>query len=311
MGRNLLLFATMSLIWGLTWAAIRIGLTDLPPLLLAAARYLLAAAILLMFVRGLAAAFVEGRAWRTLVSALLVNTGTYGLLFWGMQHVPSGLSGLVNLALIPIFLFGLAVLTGEERPTWRHALALAIGSAGLVGLFWTRLGAGGGSSGIGLAAIVVATAAYCVGSVVARPLIGPVAPLAFTTVQAVIGGTALLALSVAFEPISPAMLGALATPSALGSLAFLSVLGTICAYTIYLVLLREWGTVRAGLYAFVSPIVALATGAALFDEVIGGAEIAGAVLLLMAAGIALLRDDRRATSDNRPERRPATSRARR
>ena len=291
MGRNLALFAAMSLIWGLTWAAIKTGLTDLPPILLAAARYLLAAAILLVFVRGLGAAFAEGRTWRTISSALLVNTGTYGLLFWGMQHVPSGLSGLVNLALIPIFLFGLAVIIGEERPTWRHALALAVGSIGLVGLFWTRLDAGGDASALGLTAIVVATAFYCIGSVVARPLIGPVTPLALTTVQAGIGGAALLAVSLACEPVSTATLRAFAAPAALGSLAFLSGFGTIVAYTIYLVLLREWGTVRAGLYAFVSPIVALAAGAWLFGEAIGWTEVMGAVLLLVAAGIALLRND--------------------
>lgn len=134
----------MSLIWGLTWAAIKLGLDDVPPLLLAAARYLLTAALLATAVRGAGAAFAHGRTGRTIISALLVNTSTYGLLFWGMQHVPSG---LVNLALIPILLFAIAAFTGEERPTWRHASALAIGSIGLVGLFWTRLGAGSGSGG--------------------------------------------------------------------------------------------------------------------------------------------------------------------
>jgi drug/metabolite transporter (DMT)-like permease len=289
MAANLALFAVMSLIWGLTWAAIKVGLTDLPPLLLAAARYLLAAALLAIAVRGASAAFTEGRAWRMIVSALLVNTGTYGLLFWGMQHVPSGLSGLVNLTLIPVLLFGLAALTGEERPTWRHAVVLAIGCVGLVGLFWTRIGAGSGASGIGLAAIVVGTASYCVGSVVARPLIGPVKPLTLTMVQAVIGGAALLGLSIALEPVSSEMLNAFLTPAAIGSLLFLSLLGTIVAYTIYLVLLREWGTMRAGSYAFVSPITALGTGAWFFGEAIGWIEIAGAVLMLAAAAMALLR----------------------
>lgn len=64
----------MSLIWGLTWAAIKLGLDDVPPLLLAAARYLLTAALLATAVRGAGAAFAHGR---TVVSALLVNTGTY------------------------------------------------------------------------------------------------------------------------------------------------------------------------------------------------------------------------------------------
>ncbi|MCP3368346.1 DMT family transporter [Bradyrhizobium cajani] len=289
MVHNLALFAVMSLIWGLTWAAIKVGLTELPPLLLAAARYLLAAALLALAVRGARVAFSEGRAARTIVSALLVNTGTYGLLFWGMQHVPSGLSGLVNLALIPVLLFGLAALSGEEQPTWRHAVVLAIGCAGLVGLFWTRLGVGSSASGVGLAAIVVGTASYCVGSVVARPLIGPVKPLALTMVQAAIGGAALLGLSLALEPISIYMLDAFLTPAAIGSLLFLALLGTMVAFTIYLVLLREWGTMRAGFYAFVSPIVALGAGVWFFGEAVGWVEAAGAALMLVAAAVTLLR----------------------
>ena len=63
------------------------------------------------------------------------------------------------------------------------------------------------------------------------------------------------------------------------------------AYTIYLRLLEQWGTARAGFYAFISPIVALAVGAWLFGEKVGAAEIGGAALLLVAAGLALFRRD--------------------
>lgn len=284
--RNFAYFAVMSVIWGLTWAAIKFGLEVLPPLLLAALRYLLTTVLLITTVHGASAAFSDGYAPRTVASALLVNTGTYGLLFWGMQSVPSGLSGLVNLALIPVMLVSLATLTGEEKPSWRYALALTIGCSGLVALFWTRLGQAGGS-GTGLAAIIGGTACYCVGTILARPLVDRVKPLTLTMLQAAIGGTALLLLSAATEPIPTDLLRALVEPRAIGSLAFLSLLGTIVAYTIYLALLRDWGTVRAGLYAYVSPIVALAAGAWLFSEQIGAVEIVGAVLLLAAASLAM------------------------
>ncbi|MER9652210.1 EamA family transporter [Mesorhizobium sp. M0152] len=289
MARRLAYFALVSLIWGLSWAAIKFGLQDLPPLLLAGARYLFAAILLLPTLPKAPAAFMEGRWPRTLASALLVNTGTYGLLFWGMQSVPSGLAGLVNLALVPVMLFALAVLTGEERPTWRHAVALTIGCAGLVALFWTRLAGEGAGSGIGLLAIIVATGCYCVGSIVARPLLGPVIPLALTMVQAAIGGAALLVISAATEPVNGATLLRFVHLNVLGSILFLSLLGTIVAYTLYLVLLRDWGSVRAGLYAFISPIIALVAGALLFGETVGIPEVIGAILLLIAAGVALLR----------------------
>jgi drug/metabolite transporter (DMT)-like permease len=287
--RNLALFALMSLIWGVTWAAIVYGLqAGVPPVLLAALRYALATLFLAFLWREARAAFTNGRAARAILSALLVNAGTYGLLFWGMEHVPSGLSGLVNLSLIPIFLFGLAALTGEERPTLLHALPLAIGALGLVSLFWTRLEGYTGTSATGLVAIVLGTASYCAGSVVARPLVGPVRPLTLTFVQAGLGTPALLLVSALlgeWEEVDPA---AASVPLAAASLLFLSLLGTVLAYTLYLKLLREWGTARAGLYAFVSPIIALIVGWAALGETIGPVEIGGAAAMLLAAGIALL-----------------------
>jgi len=286
--RNLVLFGVMSLIWGLTWAAIKFGLdAGMPPILLAGFRYLLTASILLIVLRDLRSAFAENRSGRIIVSALLTNAGTYGFLFWGMQTVPSGLSGLVNLSLVPVLLFALSVLGGEERPTLRHGLALGLGCVGLVGLFWSRLAVQDSGNGLGLAAIVAGTCCYCIGSVVARPLIGPVKPLTLTMLHAIIGGGMLLVISLAAGEIQPSMMSSMASWPAIGSLLYLSILGTIVAYTLYLRPLKAWGTARAGLYAFISPIIALAAGAGFFGEFIGPAEIGGAILLLLAAGIAL------------------------
>lgn len=289
MPRQIAAFALMSLIWGLTWAAIKIGLVALPPVLLAALRYLATTILLLPIVGIRTGAFAPEIRWRTVASAILINVGTYPLLFWGMQSVSSGLAGLVNLALIPVLLFSLAALTGEERAGWRHALALGIGCVGLVGLFWTRLTEGSGGSALGLGAIVVGTTCYCLGSIVARPLVGVVSPLRLTMAQAAVGGVILLILSFAIEPLSADSWAALATPQAIGSVVFLSLAGTVIGYSIYLMLMREWGTARAGLYAFVSPIVALVSGFVMFDEHIGIAEIAGSALMLVAAAIAMRR----------------------
>jgi drug/metabolite transporter (DMT)-like permease len=297
---NLVLFGVMSLIWGLTWAAIKFGLdAGMPPILLAGLRYLLTASILLIVVRDFRSAFAQGRSGRIVISALLTNAGTYGLLFWGMQTVPSGLSGLVNLSLIPVLLFALSILTREERPTWRHGLALGLGCLGLVGLFWSRLAVQESGNGMGLAAIVAGTCCYCMGSIVARPLIGPVKPLTLTMLHAIIGGGVLVVISLAAGEIQPGITSSVAIWPVIGSLFYLSILGTIVAYTLYLRLLKAWGTARAGLYAFISPIIALATGAWLFGETIGPAEIGGTILLLLAAGIALSQSAKHSPKEKR------------
>lgn len=299
---NLALFAVMALIWGATWAAIKIGLEELPPIFLAAMRYALAALVLLIAVRGTMRAFTQALWKRVILSGLLVNAGTYGLLFWGMQTVPSGLSGLVNLSIIPVALFLLAVATDEERPSWRHAGALALGLFGLVALFWSRLGVEGPSQLPGLAAFVAGTLCYCFGTILSRPLVAELQPLQLAGAQALVGALGLAATSLLAEPITPRTFAALTEPAAVCSLVFLVLAGTVAAYTIYLRLLRDWGTVRAGLYAFVSPIIALILGAILFNETIGGIELLGGFLLLVAAGVALHgRSQHRVTIDARPD----------
>ena len=140
---------------------------------------------------------------------------------------------------------------------------------------------------MGLAAIVAGTSCYCIGSVVARPLIGPVKPLTLTMLHAIIGGGVLMLISLATGEIQPSIMSSMASWPVIGSLLYLTIFGTIVAYTLYLRLLKAWGTGRAGLYAFISPIIALAAGARLFGETIGLAEIGGTILLVLAAGIAL------------------------
>ena len=73
-----------------------------------------------------------------------------------------------------------------------------------------------------------------------------------------------MALSVLLEPLSRASWTGLLAPGPIAGLLFLVIAGTFVAYIIYLQLVRDWGAPRAGLYAFVSPVIALLSGWAEF-----------------------------------------------
>src|SRR5436305_8804334 len=139
-----LLFLMMSLIWGATWIATKAGIAAVPPFFFGAARYVPVSAVLAFVVRDLRAVF-RGRALRLIVTGMLVVVGTYAFIYWGMQYVASGVSGVVNMSMNPVSLFGLAILLGQERPTWRHALALLFGIGGLVLLFSGKATMAGGA----------------------------------------------------------------------------------------------------------------------------------------------------------------------
>ena len=285
-----LLFLLMSLIWGVTWIATKAGINVMPPLFFGAVRYVLVCAVMLVVVRGLRDVFAHGRAPRLIVTGVLVVVGTYGFLYWGMQFVASGVAGVVNMSMNPVCLFGFAILLGQERPTWRHALALALGVGGLVILFSGKADVAGTASELwGAAALVAAALSYCLGSVLSRPLLGELTPLQLTAAQAIVGAIGLTALSLLLEPISAATFRALLTPVPIGGLLFLVIAGTFIAYTIFLRLVRDWGAPRAGLYSFVSPVVALLLGAIVYAEPLTWRELTGAAILLLAAAIAIAR----------------------
>lgn len=287
-----LAFAVMATIWGLTWIAIKTGVETLPPFLFASTRLLAAGGFLLLLARLRGASLsMRGFHARVVAAAVLVNTVTYGSLFWGMQHIPSGLSSVVNLALIPVGLFTIGLAAGEETYSRRKVGAIALGVSGLVVLFLPKLSfEGNGLALFAMVALVVGTLSYCWGSILSRPLLRRLAPLPLSGWLMTIGGAGLFILAVLFEPVDTATLSAFLELPVLGSWLFLVLGGSIVAFTLYLRLLRDWGPTRAGLYAFVSPIIAVVLGVFVFDEPFGAYELLGSTIMLAAAALAMRRD---------------------
>jgi drug/metabolite transporter (DMT)-like permease len=288
------LFLVMCVVWGLTWIAIKLGVASIPPLLFAGTRFTAAGAILLAWQAGTARSaaaplHIRRVDWRgMLIVSLLVIVATYSLLFWGMRNVASGLAAVLNLAFMPIALFAIGLAYGEERFTMRQLVAVALGIVGLVVLF--RPASSAGRSGGELwcmAAILVGTLAYSWGSVLSRKLLRAYAPELVSGVTCLAGGLILLALSLAIEPIDAATLRAFLAPEIAASWLFLVVFGSLGAFTIYLRLVRDWGTAKAGMYAFVSPVIAVLVGIALSGETARASDFLGMGLMLAATWFAL------------------------
>ena len=295
MTRNAALFAVMCLVWGLTWLPVKIGAAHVPPIFLASARFTIAGVLMLAWAGRDATAVPRSARARLLATALLVNTGNYALLFWGVARAPTGLAAIVNFGTIPFFsLIASRWLDGEPIAR-RHVAAIALGTLGLTLLFATRaLGASAAASAShdeawGLAAIASGTLLYCVGAVLSRPLATTMPVLTLAGWQTLIGGLGLCALSWSLEPLEARHLRELVVWPTLPALAFLIVAGSLAGFTIYMKLLRDWGAFRAGLYAFISPVIAVGVGVVLLSERFGWAEGVGAVLMFGAAAIALRR----------------------
>jgi drug/metabolite transporter (DMT)-like permease len=296
-----LLFALLCFVWGTSWLAVKVGVAEAPAFVFTTVRSLASGLLMLALVDARAAVALLRRAPARMVAvAFLTNTVTYSGLYWGTGQAPSGLAAIVNNALMPIGLLAFGLAFHEERFTWRGLAGIVLGAAGLVLLFASRSGGDYGPRvAAGLAAVAVATLAYCLGSIWSRPLVRDAPPMVVGALQMLIGGSLLAPVAWFLDRPDAAALAALGKPAALAGMAWLVVGGGVVGMTIYLRLLRDWGPTRTGMYAFVAPIIAVATGAVALGERLGWLEAVGAALMLTAAALVL------------PSRRPSAAAGRR
>jgi drug/metabolite transporter (DMT)-like permease len=280
-------FALMALIWGLTWLPMKIASEAVPPIFLAMIRFLLAGLCYLVFLLAKGVPLKAEQPGRVIMASLLITTGCYSLLFWGVARAPTGLSSIVNFALMPIFLIIVAALYGQERITKRRLGAIVLGIVGLTMLFSGRAGTAQDGAIVGLAAVAAATLSYAWGAVVSRPLMQAMHPIALAFWETSIGALGLIPVSLLVEGYDPAYFTGLADWRAILGLSILVLGGSLSGFSIYLWLVRDWGAFRAGLYSFVSPVVAVAVGVALANEAFGWPEALGMGVMLGATALAL------------------------
>src|SRR5438132_3805527 len=131
--KTLLAFAAIYFLWGSTFLAIRVGVREVPPFLLAAIRFLIAGLVLYGWMILQGERSPSRRQWISAsLLAILIFVLDYGLLFWAEQRVPSGIAA-VMLATIPVFMaLSEIIFLRTQRLTVRLGLALLIGIAGVV-----------------------------------------------------------------------------------------------------------------------------------------------------------------------------------
>jgi drug/metabolite transporter (DMT)-like permease len=136
-------------------------------------------------------------------------------------------------------------------------------------------------------AVAAAAFTYGYGSVLARPLLRTYPALFVAGITTLVGGIALMIVALPFEPGAvSALSGNWGTTAWLGWF-FLVIFGSLIGYTTFMRLLRDIGASRAGSYAFVSPVIAVGLGAAVFAEQITVMDVIGIVVMLSGAYLAM------------------------
>lgn len=276
--RGLVLFAAMSLIWGIPYLFIRIAVAEISPAVLVLARTSLAAAILLP----VALARVDVRPilarWRWLVAFAGIEIALpWVMLGSAEQHLSSSLTGLL-IAGVPLVGTVLALATGG---------ADRLGAVGVVGLLIGLVGVGaivGGDFGTtdpaALVQIGIVVVCYAVGpAILARRLGG-------------LPSVGVMALSLGLCALVYVPIAAIQLPTAvpsfnvLASVLILAVVCTAAAFLVFAALIDEIGPVRSTVITYVNPGVAAVLGVLVLQETLTPAMIGGFALVILGSALA-------------------------
>jgi drug/metabolite transporter (DMT)-like permease len=285
-------FAIVYLVWGSTYLAIRFALETLPPFSMAAARFLVAGGAMYVFARVVVGAAAPTRAeWKTtaIVGVLLLVFGN-GLVVWSELRVPSGMAALI-VGVVPCCTVLVDWLRPNgTRPGGRVVMGLVLGLAGLFVLIGPDALMGGGRADyVGVAALVIASFTWSVGSIYSRHAPMPRSPVLATAMEMLAASVGLAILALLHGDFT-ARAGA--APISLVSIAgwlYLVVFGSIVAFTAYVWLLQVSTPARVSTYAYVNPVVAVLLGFAIAGEplttrmmVAAAVIVSGVVLITLA-----------------------------
>jgi drug/metabolite transporter (DMT)-like permease len=284
-------YATLYVVWGSTYLAIRIAVQSWPPLLLAATRFAIAGGGLYAVLRARGAPAPGRRAWwaAVLVGGLMLGGGN-GTVCWAEQWVPSGETSLI-LASGALWMVVLPWLTGRApAPRAVVLVGVLVGMAGvalLMGGGHAAATLGGRASPLGRVALLAASLSWVIGSLWSRRLPLP-ASVALASAMEMLVASPILFLAAGLRGEWTTFHLHAVTAAGWGALGYLIVFGSLAGFGSYLFLLVHEGPARASTNAFVNPLIAVALGAVLAAEAVGPRTVLAAGMIVAAVGAVIL-----------------------
>jgi drug/metabolite transporter (DMT)-like permease len=288
MNTPLIVWLALCLIWGSTWLFIKLGLRDLPPFTFAGIRFLLASAILWAIVIARRRPLPKtGRDWLKLAwMGSITFALNYGLIFWGEQHISSGLAAVLQ-AMIPAFgLIFAHFYLPNERLTARKLAGVATGVAGVGLIFYDQMKIEGIAALQGSVALLLSSVCAAYSNVFIKARCQHIDSSVIAAGQMVWGVFPLLTLGAVLEgdPFDHRW----SAQSAL-ALAYLALIGSVVAFLLYFWLVTKIEVTKTMLIALVTPVTALLIGKLTLDERLSWRVAAGSAAILSGIWLIVFR----------------------
>lgn len=279
--RAWLLFAAMALLWGIPYLFIKQAVDSYSPAAVVAGRTLIGALVLLPFA-------LRQRALRPALSKIgwvlafgaIEMAGPFLLLAHAEQSLPSGLTGLL-VATVPLFAAVIA-FTGGDRTVLKpaRAIGLVVGFAGVaIIVAGPGLAVGGVGSLVAVGEVLLVAVCYAIAPFIVVHRLAGVPALGTVTLS-------LFAVGLFYLPIALLTQHEVPTVESTVSLLALAVLCTAVAFVVFFALIGRVGPVRAPLFTYVNPVVAIILGAIILGEQITLGLAIGFPLVILGCWLA-------------------------
>jgi len=282
---QLLVFIFLCIVWGTTWVAIKMSLEGLPPFLSASFRFAFALVLLFLYTRIMSVSIrVKRKDFGVLaLSAFLMYTFDYGLIYWGEQYLSAGITAIF-FATFPIFTAVWAnFLFRNEAFHWVKFLGLLLGFAGIFIVFYDQLIITQFDQKVIIAslAIVIGAAGGAMSVVIVKKYLPGINPISLTFNQMLLGFFSLLVFGMILENVNQIHFNL----RVIVAVIYLGAIGSALAFALYYWLLKQLSAITLSLIIYITPIVAIIFDYLVYGELIQIRTIIG--MLVTFSGIAL------------------------
>ncbi|HRI78305.1 MAG TPA: EamA family transporter [Cyclobacteriaceae bacterium] len=257
--------AAVCIIWGTTYLALRVGVTQFPPFLFSAMRFLVAGPLLIGFMLTIGKATLPSKEliFHQAISGLFMVTLGVGVVGWTEMHVSSGLAAII-CSVMPIWVILINLfVSNDERPTLPILIGLAVGSTGIIMIFGEHLSEFSNSNYfIRIIVTFLANICWAFGTVWTKKKNQNSNPFLNAGLQMFFGAVFLIPMSLLFDDYSTIHWSG----EVITALIYLILIGSILAYTCYSYAIKHLPMTLVSLYAYINPIVAVVLGWILLNE---------------------------------------------
>ena len=273
-----LAYATICLIWGSTWIAIRYGLESLTPIFSAGVRFSLASVLIfiLMKIKNIPLQTDKASVRLYLLMGFFSFVIPFGLVYWAQQFVPSGMAAV----LFAVYPFWVVIFSHIRIPSdfigFFKIFGTVLGFVGIVIIFSDSFVGDISNYLIGMFAVVLSGIMQAWIAVSIKKFGHHLHPLSMNFIPMVIAGISMLLIALFTEDLSSLKFN----QNAYLSILYLALFGSIVTFTSFYWLIKRVNLVILSLVAFITPIVALILGYFLYDEVLSTRHFVGSALVL-------------------------------